>query len=227
MFNHISTRAEAQGLKVNAEKTTLLAVSASTAYRAKPHIYDRTNSRIDCTSSLKALGFIFNQEADISDQVEALCRRFRSRTWALRDLRKSGFTEQDLVLVYKTTMRPVIEYSSVIYHPMLSAEQTGYIEKQQTRALKNIFGNEYSQKRLLELAGLPTLEQRRKDACLRFARKTACNPRFEKHFKQRKLGPRAKNTQAFIEYNARTNRRKNSPFYYYRRILNQDIKRYD
>ena len=90
----------------------LLAVSAATSYRKKTHFYDGQNNRIDCTDKLKALGFIFNQEADVTDQVESLCRRFRTRTWALRDLRKSGFSQADLLTVYKSTIRPVIEYSS-------------------------------------------------------------------------------------------------------------------
>ena len=165
------------------------------------------------------MGFIFNQEADVADQVEALCKRFRSRTWALRDLRKSGFTENELVTVYKSVIRPIIEYTSVIYHPMLTADQTNYIEKQQTRALKNIYGNHFSHRKLLEMANLPPLSQRRKEACLRFAQKAANNPRFAGHFKQKRLGPRAKSAAAYVEQNARTNRRKNSPFFYYRRTV--------
>ena len=226
MFRHITSRSETQCLKVNTDKTTLLAVSAATSYRTKTHIYDSNNNRIDCSDTLKALSFIFNQEADISDQVESLCKRFRTRNWALRDLRKSSFTEADLLTVYKSTIRPVIEYSSVIYHPQLTSEQTHYIEKQQTLALKNIYGNEYSQRRLLELSGLPTLEQRRQDACLRFAQKVSVNPRFTHHFKKRRAGRRARHTKLFVEQNARTNRRKNSPFFYYRRALNDSITRY-
>ena len=111
-------------------------MSSATSYRARAHIYDGTNQRIDNNPSLKALGIIFNEEADVASQVESLCKRFRARTWALRDLRKAGLDHSDLLKVYKTTIRPVIEYSAVIYHSMLNQEQTAYIERQQTRALK-------------------------------------------------------------------------------------------
>ena len=97
---------------VNSEKTTLLAVSTAASYRAKAHLYDEDDNRIDCSQTLKALGFIFNEEANVHDQVEQLCKRFRSRTWALRDLRKAGLSENDLLTVYKSTIRPIIEYSS-------------------------------------------------------------------------------------------------------------------
>ena len=227
MFNHISRNANKQGLLVNAQKTTILTVSAATSYIAKSHIYDHSMTRIDCTDTLKTLGFVFNKQADVSTQVDVLCKRFRSRTWALRILRKADFTHQELVAVYKSTIRPVIEYSSVIYHPMLTAEQAAHIEKQQTRALKNIFGNEYSQKRLLELANLPTLEQRREEACVRFARKMSQNPRFEHHFRKKRSRARALVDEEFVEQQARTNRRKNSPLYYYRRILNDKNVHFD
>ena len=154
-------------------------------------------------------------------------QKVRSRTWALRDLRKAGLSRDDLLRVYKSTIRPVVEYSSVIYHPMLTAEQSNYIEKQQFRALKNIFGNEHSHRKLLELSDLPTLEKRREEACLRFAKKTATNIRFQHHFKTKKSRPRATEQTQYVEQNARTNRRKNSPFFYYRRILNENVVRYD
>lgn len=122
MFNHISSNATRKGLKVNASKTTLLVMSSASSYRARSHIYNDSNQRIDSTESLKALGFIFNEQADVSNQIESLCKRFRSRTWALRDLRKAGLDQADLLRVYKTTIRPVIEYSSVIFQLMLTKE---------------------------------------------------------------------------------------------------------
>ena len=220
LFKHISARANEQGLLVNSEKTTLLAISDAKSYEARAHIYDQTGSRIDSTSTLKALGFVFNSSADVSNQVDALCKRFRSRTWALRDLRKAGLSTDDLIRVYKSTIRPIIEYSSVIYHPMLTEEQTEYIEKQQTRALKNIFGNQYSRRRLYELSGIPPLGERREQACLRFATKMANTQRFSRHFIKKKSRARAKTQTEYVEQKARTNRRKNSPLFYYRKLLN-------
>ena len=227
MFNHIGRRAKNQGLKVNTQKTTVLAISNAVSYEARAHLYDEQGARIDSTSSLKALGFIFNTEGDVKDQVESLCKRFRTRTWALRDLKKSGFSESELISVYKSTIRPVIEYSAVIYHSMLTAELSYYIEKQQFRALKNIYGNQYSHGRLLELSNLPTLEQRRIEASVRFANKMANNPRFQHHFKKKRSRARAKTDKEYIEMTARTNRRKNSPLFSFRRLLNNATVHYD
>ena len=226
-FRHIASNAQAQGLKINTNKTTILTTSAATSYQARSHIYDNDNQRIDCVPTLKTLGFTFNREGSVSNQVDNLCRRFRSRTWTLRDLRKSGFTTEELLRVYKSTIRPTIEYSAVIYHSMLNTEQENLIEWQQTRALKNIFGNEYSQARLLQMSGVPSLKERREAACLRFATKMSGNVRFEHHFRRRQSGARSKERTEFVEMRARTNRRMNSPLYYYRRILNRDRVHYN
>ena len=59
---------------------------------------------------------------------------------------------------------------------MLTEELTEYIEKQQTRALKKIYGNEVSRRKLLELSGVPLLSDRRQEACKRFAKKWPVTP---------------------------------------------------
>ena len=89
----------------------------------------------------------------------------------MRHLRKSSFSEVELVNVYKTYIRPTVEYSAPIYHLMLTGEQNTQIELLQYFALRNIYGFEYSNRKLLELSGLPTLEERRKNMAEKFAKK--------------------------------------------------------
>ena len=47
-----------------------------------------------------------------------------------------GMCQEGLIRVYTTT----IEYVSVVWHSMLSVKQTLTLERQQTQALRNIFG---------------------------------------------------------------------------------------
>ena len=69
-----------------------------------------------------------------------------------------------------TYIRPTIEYSSPIYHPMLSKEHDAKIEKLQFFALQNIFGFVYSHRELTEISKLPTLrERRRQEMTVKFA----------------------------------------------------------
>ena len=106
---------------------------------------------------------------------------------------------------------------------MLTSEQTKELERLQSRALKNIYGYVYSHKKLLEMSGIKTLEERREEACLKFAVKTANNPRFALWFPMRRTGSRRSSELKYAEQHARTDRRMNSPLFYYQRILNNRV----
>ena len=111
---------------------------------------------------------------------------------------------------------------------MITGKQQALIERQQYFALKNIYGFMHSYRQLLEMSGLKTLEERREEACVKFVRKTEANPRFSHWFPTRNTrSTRKGNTQEYIEFPARTDRRKQSPIYYYQRLLNTDRINYD
>ena len=227
MFNHISEQAKKQGLIVNSKKTAIITISGARSYQARTHIYDNEGTRIDSTENLKILGFIFNNNATVNDQVEALIRKTNMRTWTLRELANSGFTETERLKVYTTMIRPVLEYSNVIYHSMLTQELEEKLENVQARALKNIYGHVYSKRQVLQMSGLQTLKERREAACLKFANKMVLNPRFAGWFPKRRLRGRQSDREAYVEYPARTDRRRDSPLFYYRRLMNTDRINYD
>ena len=87
---------------------------------------------------MKILGFHFDGRPSCHAHVSALQKRMRETTWVLRHLKKSGFTEIELARVYKTIVRPVLDYCCTIYHPMLNDEQDQLVERLQAQALKNI-----------------------------------------------------------------------------------------
>jgi len=65
------------------------------------------------------------------------------------------------VTLYKSLVRPIIEYGNTIWGPHFTVEQQN-IEKVQhraTRILTNLHGNSYSDR--LQILGLPTLKYRR------------------------------------------------------------------
>ena len=61
-------------------------------------------------------------------------------------------------------LRPIVEFCSVVYHPMLNNEQSLRVERLQKIALKIVFGFGLEYDELLEKAGIERLEERRKKA---------------------------------------------------------------
>ena len=85
---------------------------------------------------MKVLGFHFDSRPTCHAHIEVLKARMRETTWVIRHLKLSGFSEKELATVYKTVVRPVLDYRCVVYHPMLTDEQDQIVERMQAQALK-------------------------------------------------------------------------------------------
>ena len=91
---------------------------------------------------------------------------------------RSKSTKEDLVRIYSAFIRPVVEYASVVYGPLLNSDMTKRIESLQKTALKFIHGSKPSYAALLEKSNIQSLEKRRSDALSKFAIKNLKNDRF-------------------------------------------------
>ena len=140
----------------------------------------------------------------------------------MRNLKANGFNNEELVHVYKTMIRPVAEYGCVVYHSSLTDDQDERLERLQDHALKCIFGSDLSARRLRGLAELTTLRDRREQIIKKFALKCANDPAFDRWF-PRRVGRATRKKDIYLEEQARCERLKNSPIYYFRRILNGKI----
>ena len=86
---------------------------------------------------MKLLGFHLSTRPTVG---KALIKCLRTRLWILRHLREAGFTQEELVRVYKSVVRPVHDYMCVVYHAMLTDENDEQIERMQSQTLKSIYG---------------------------------------------------------------------------------------
>ena len=87
-------------------------------------------------------------------------------------------TKSDLVFIYKSVIRPVLDFASVVYHPMLNNGQVECLEKLQIRAVKVIFGHDASYTDIVQKGLIERLDERREVMFKKFAVKCSKNPRF-------------------------------------------------
>lgn len=144
----------------------------------------------------------------------------RETTWVLRHLKTSGFSEPELACVYRTVIRPILDYCCPVYHPMINDEQDQIIERLQCQALKNIYGYKTKYSDMRKMAGVTTHRQRRIDLCDKFANKSLASDRFSEWFPEQMGRRSGRNQERFMEFTARTDRLNNSPMFYMRRRLN-------
>ena len=176
--------------------------------------------------TLKVLGFHFGCNTSMRAQVDAIKRNFRQRLWTIFNLKKNGFTVDELVKVYITYIRSVTDYCDTVYHSLLTDELDLEVERLQDRALKCIYGwkingQRTSGRRLRELAGVTTLRARRIEHCDTFVGRCLKNPRFAAWFPLKQGRRSARNQgEKYEEKFARCDRLRNSPVYFFRRRLN-------
>ena len=157
MFRCMTSNATAIGMKVNNSKTRLICISDSLASLSKGCILDGGGERINQSEDMKLLRFHLSSRPTVSAHIRVLLRRMRMRLWVLRHLREAGFSQEELVKTYKVIIRPVHDYMSVVYHPMMTDEHDEQVERIQSQALKSIFGWKIPYVELRARADLTTL----------------------------------------------------------------------
>jgi hypothetical protein len=200
----------------------MMVVSDSTSFEPNCYIETDEGERIESTNEkLKILGFMFSKKPTVAEHVKETIGKARKRYWVLRHLKRFGFDEKELVRVYTTIIRPVIEYCSVVYHSMLTSEQASDLERTQCQALKCIFGYAgESYESLREKAEIETLESRRVQAVDKFTDKCLAG-RYSGWFPINRSSRTTRQKNPYEEKYARCNRLRNSPLYYMRRRLNE------
>ena len=184
-LEHVASRAEERGMAINTEKTGLMLVSAATSFQAKVTL-ELSGKMVHGSNSLKILGVTIASDLSFQEHIENISSKMRSKTWALSKLRKKGLTEEKLLRAYKCLIRPSVEYAAVAWHSMITAGQAALLERQQTQALRNIFGPSISAAKMRKRAEIETLYKRREQLVKNFAKKSLTNPRSAHWFEQRK-----------------------------------------
>ena len=118
VFRRVVARAERRGMVVNKKKTQILCFSDTLTYRAMAFFEDGDGERISPgeAGKMKVLGFHLDGRPSVHAHVEALKIRMQDTTWVLRHLKRAGFSEKELAVVYRTVVRPVLDYCAVMYH---------------------------------------------------------------------------------------------------------------
>ena len=147
-------------MKINNNKTRLLCISAAKSYVPNTFFNTPDGHKIESLESIKVLGFHFDRSPNFRENMRVIQRKFKSRVWALRHLKKNGFNQQELVKVYKTMVHPIVDYCLSVYHDLIAEYDGHELERIQMQAFKCIFGWKISYAKLLDISGVELLSSR-------------------------------------------------------------------
>ena len=177
---------------------------------------------LERVSEFKLLGVWISQALTWEKHVSELTKKASQRLYFLRLLKRSGLRTNDLRMYYVSVIRPVLEFASEVWHPGLTKEQCGLIERCQRRALNIICPDLDYQEANMSILNLTTLETRRMETCKRLFHQIVNG-----HHKLSRLLPvrrvSAYNTRHFRNYPVPTirNNRYKSDFITYSLLYNQ------
>ena len=124
---------------------------------------------IERVSCFKLLGVYIPEDLSWASHCGSIIKKANRRLHALRVLKNCGLPMQDLLAVYCSLIRSILEYASIVF-ANLPQYLSNALENIQKSAL-GIIVPSMSYCQALHLIGLPSLQERRESACMRFISK--------------------------------------------------------
>ena len=153
--------------------------------------------------------------------VKRLIAKFWARIWCVRHLKYAKIPRTDVVSLYESLVRPILDFACPAYHSLLTRGQCESLERLQKHALKIIHGWNVSYAASLEHTGLEKLEDRRERLVEQFANKAATHPRFALEWFPEKITRREglRENEVYHHIRPRTERYKRNPVYYMKKMM--------
>ena len=122
---------------------------------------------IECVNTYKILGVIMDKDLKWNSHVEHITKKACKKLYALRVLRRAGVSQANILKIYLSTVRPVLEYAVPVWQAIPDYLSVT-IEQIQRRALYIIYPEAESYTHALQLAQLDRLEIRRDCLCTKY-----------------------------------------------------------
>ncbi len=125
---------------------------------------------LELVESFKALGLTINNKLKWQNNTEAIVKKASKRLYVIRVLRRCGLSPSDLLLVYLSLVRSILEYACPVWHTALPKYLSDKIEKVQKRAFRIIYP-EADYQTALNTAKCKRLDDRRHELCCKTFKK--------------------------------------------------------
>ena len=189
-----------------------------------PELGFEGEAELKVVDELKLLGVMVTSNLSWQSHVDYMSKRAFTMLWMIRRLKPLGASIDELLQVYQTQIRCILEFAVAAWNSGLTKGQVSQIEQVQKCVLAIILEKDYlNYENALVVSGLERLDKRRNDLCLTFAKRAQKHPKLSKWFcknEQAGVGTRSTKT-TFKPVKARTGRYEKSPIAYLTRLLNE------
>eukprot|EP00057_Strongylocentrotus_purpuratus_P007448 XP_011661922.1 PREDICTED: uncharacterized protein LOC105437248 [Strongylocentrotus purpuratus] len=176
-LNELENWSKDNDMKFNTTKSNAMSVNFTKRNINTPCL--RLNDEpLKTTESQKILGVHLQSNLKWDKQVGDIVSRAGKRVFMISRLRKASVPICDLVNIYSSYIRPLLEYSSPLWSPSITANQYNDIEKIQKRVCRIIMKDQYvSYDHALEHLSICRMSERHEQLLDSFARSLLESPR--------------------------------------------------
>ena len=222
-LNEISDWTSNQKMMINEAKCKTMIFNFTNNYQFTTRL-SINEQPLEVIESTKLLGSIISTDLKWDLNCKNIIKKANARMQLLRTVASFGANIQDLKTIYILYVRSLLEQSATVWHSSLSEQNRNDLERVQKTAMKIILNTKYrSYKQALALLEIDTLDNRREELCLNFARKSSKHPKF-KHLFPTNIKAHNMKTRKAEKYKvskAYTDRFKDSAIVYMQNLLNK------
>jgi hypothetical protein len=216
-------------MRLNQDKTKAILFNNAVKYDSLPNLRLENDSGVEVVEEMRLLGVQVRADLSWRSNTTTMCQSAYARLWMLRRLKPLGATVEELLDVYDKQIRCMVEFAAPVWTSGLTLAEENQIERVQKAAFAIMLDQEYnSYARALTKLNRTTLNLRRHELNLKFAKKALKSEKFSHWFCEYKPTDqtnktRSVNTNVLVPVEARTKAFLKSPIAYLTRLINDNI----
>ena len=139
-LDQITHWSDANFMEINTKKSKQMIFGSASLRNQQTPLLLRHDT-IDTVPSFKLLGVSISSDLRWDVHIDIICAKASKRLHYLSLLRRSSVRHAELLLYYKTVVRPIIEYACPVWQSGLTEEHRQRLEAIQRRAFRIISGS--------------------------------------------------------------------------------------
>ena len=159
--NQLCTWCDDNGMQINVKKTKEMLIHFGKGVsNSEVPLLSINNVSVERVATFKLLGVVFSSDLSWGNHVSYLLHKVSKRYYFIYQLVRVGLPASDIIVIYCSIIRSILEYACPVWHCGLTSSQSADIERVQKRCLKIVYPA-LSYREGLQIAGLEKLCIRR------------------------------------------------------------------
>ena len=216
---------------LNEKKTKSMIINFSTKkqFTTRLQLHDKN---VEIVDHMKILGTIITDKLKWDKNCAQILTKVNQRMLLLKNIHRFGATQEEMVHLWIVYCRSILEQSAVVWAGSLTQENKDDLERTQKSFAKLILQKQYQDdhekayENALKRLNLKSLEQRRIELCLEFAKNNIKNGNLNDLLNENasKHEMKTRTHEKFNVLNANTDRMKKSSVIFMQNLLNKELK---